>query len=246
MLNCAWPLVLSWEEDQKTKQRERKARKKKAKAALIQELRRNGQNPQKVGGTSKQRVSEQKDIAKDVVTDRDDGDVVTINDRKSRRKNSQGEAGTETASAPPKKRKRRDGRIESPDLQDDADDKAATQEEDAHHVQKQKTKKQKKKKTAAKIGSEDAAEGSAVDSLKKCSKGKKGKKSKKEATAMKVGDASGNGPESPAKPKAKRGSDGILREPRSSGKQLKRVSFSPKPETKSIPAVPFTRNKWLW
>ena len=85
---------------------------------------------------------------------------------------------------------------------------------------------------------------SEADQTQKKKKAKKDKKEKKQKKS--AADSSNNGPVSPTKPKGKRGSEGILKEPRSSGKQLKRVSFSPKPQTKSIPAVPYTRNKWLW
>jgi hypothetical protein len=107
MFVCVWSIEYSWEEEQKSKQRERKARKKEAKAALVQELRRNGQGSQKARGQAKEQTNE--DGGKeDATAGQNDADVVTINNRKNRRATKQNDTDTEMAALPPKKRKKRD------------------------------------------------------------------------------------------------------------------------------------------
>lgn len=242
----------SWQEDQKAKQRERKARKKQAKAALVQELRRSGQASGSASGKAKQGAREEGD-KQHATTKRNEGDIVTLNSRKNGGKTKDDEAqGMEVALLPPQKRKRREEAIHSLAVQHADEDEATTGKPESEQTLKKKTKKQKKMKDSDATAQADVSDSFRVDSEKeqtgeKAKKRKKDKKKKKEKSATHArAESSHNRPQSPTERKGKRGSDGILKEPRSSGKQLKRVSFSPKPQTKSIPAIPYTRNKWLW
>ena len=236
-----WLAACSWEENQKTKQAERKARKKEAQAAIVQEMRQNGQTKRK-----KEDVGvgegEGEDVAK------------TTTKKKKRQKGQKDKAasGSEAepqadsnsvgvGSLPPKKRKSRDAWMEESQPatggggggDDEGDEDSTTADEP-----KPKKKKKKKAKTPE-VEPEAAPE-------KKSKKKKKSKKEKKEKKEKKSKERPVS-PTDDAKNKSEhRGSDGILKEPRSSSGQYKRVSFSPKPETRPIPAVPFTKNKWLW
>ena len=182
----------------------------------------------------------------DSTAKKDGEDVVTLNSRKNRKKNQQDEAGVDMGTHPPQKRRRRDERIASQTVWGDDEHGAVMGKVESEEIQKPTKKKQKQKmRTTKKQDSDDTAEtdaGNLHNITKAVAKKQKKEKKKKKKKAT----GSRDGPQSPTKPKENRASDGILKEPRSSGKQLKRVSFSPKPETKSIPAVPYTRNKWLW
>lgn len=215
----------------------------------MQELRRGGQPSGNAGGDAKQGANEEEGN-EEATTKRNEGDIVTLNSRKKREKTKDVEAkGTVVELLPPKKRKRLQEPIHSPAVQDDDKDKATAGKSEPGQTLKKKTKKQKKTKDNDATAQADMSESFRADSEKEQTgeKAKLRKKKKKDKSASHArAESSHNPPQSPTERKVKRVSDGILKEPRSSGKQLKRVSFSPKPETKSIPAIPYTRNKWLW